>query len=63
MSDDVEPIVRIVKLPDGRIAVENARDQSALTRDELREIPRALRLWWSLMWEKHYPGETPEVNL
>lgn len=63
MNAHIEPLVNIVKLPDGRIAVENARDQSGLTRDELREIPRALQLWWVLMWETHYPGEAPEVNL
>jgi hypothetical protein len=58
-----EPIVNIVRLPDGRIAAENARDQSELTKEELREIPRALHLWWSLMWASHFPGETPEANL
>lgn len=63
MESPLEPIVRIGTLPDGRIAAENARDQSGITRDELREIPRALHLWWSLMWETHFPGETTEVNL
>lgn len=62
MSDYVQPIIRIVRLPDGRIAVENARDQSGLTQDELREIPKALQVWWKLMWETHFPGETMEVN-
>jgi hypothetical protein len=59
----VEPIINIVKLPDGRIAAENARDQKDITRDELREIPKAVQLWWTLMWETHFPGEIPEVNL
>lgn len=58
-----EPIINIIKLPDGRIAVENARDQSQLSKEELREIPRALQLWWVLMWKTHFPGESPTVNL
>jgi hypothetical protein len=57
------PIINIITMPDGRIAVENARNQKELTREELREIPRAVHLWWTLMWEVHFPGETPEVNL
>ena len=65
MSEDggLQPIITIGTLPDGRIAVANARDQSGLTREELREIPRALQLWWVLMWETHFPGEPLEVNL
>lgn len=63
MSEQPEALVNIVKLPDGRIAAQNARHQSDLTREELREIPRALHLWWSLMWETHFPGEPKEANL
>jgi len=59
----MKPIIRIGTLPDGRIAVENARSQADLTHEELREIPRALMVWWRIMWETHYPDETPEVNL
>jgi hypothetical protein len=58
----LEPIVTIGLLPDGRVGAENARHQGEVTREELREIPAALRVWWSLMWELHFPGETPEVN-
>ena len=57
------PIINIVSLPNDRIAVENARNQKDLTREELREIPRAVHLWWQLMWAHHFPDDTPEVNL
>ena len=62
-SDLIDPIITIGTLPDGRIAVGNARDQSGITREELREIPRALQIWWQIMWSVHFPDETPEVNL
>lgn len=63
MNELGEPILSIVKLPDGRLAVKNDRHQGELTREELREIPRALHLWWDLMWRTHFPDETPEANL
>lgn len=58
---DLEPIVNIVKLPDGRIAAENARDQKNITKEELAAIPHALRLWWELMWASHFPDDEPTV--
>ena len=56
------PIVTIGLLPDGRMAVANDRHQGDLTREELREIPVALKVWWELMWAVHFPGETPQIN-
>jgi len=62
-SDLLEQIIVIGKLPDGRMAVGNKRNQSKITREELIEIPAALRTWWLLMWETHFPGEEPEARL
>ena len=59
----VEPIIVIGKLPDGRMAVGNKRNQSEITREELSEIPQALKVWWELMWAVHFPGEEPMINL
>ena len=59
----VEPILVIGKLPDGRMAVGNKRNQSEITREELSEIPQALKIWWELMWALHFPGEEPVIKL
>ena len=67
MSDEfdelVDPILVIGTLPDGRMAVGNKRDQSGITREELSEIPQALKVWWELMWAVHFPGEEPVIRL
>jgi hypothetical protein len=65
MSEDggFVPIVEVGLLPDGRMAARNRRDQSGISREELSEIPQALRVWWELMWQLHFPGEEPLIHL
>jgi hypothetical protein len=44
------PVVKIVRLPDGRWAVENGEGVGELTLDDLNEISHAFGLWLSVHW-------------
>jgi hypothetical protein len=54
---DLEPVAKIVRLPDARWAVENGAGVADLTLDDVREIIEAFRLWAGLLWERR--GGTP----
>ena len=43
-----ERIISVVKLPDGRYAVQNERDVSGLTEQDEDQMANALLLWFRL---------------
>jgi len=45
------PVVKIVRLPDGRWAVENGEGVGELTPVDLNDILDAFRLWWTVHWD------------
>ena len=47
-----EPVVSVVRLPDGRWATRNERDTSDVTREDVAQIAEAFRLWAMLLWER-----------
>jgi hypothetical protein len=48
MIENPDRIISVVELPDGRIAVQNERDISALSVSDEVKMIRALRLWFRL---------------
>ena len=44
----IQRVISVVKLPDGRYAVQNERDVSDLTADDEDQMASALMLWFDL---------------
>lgn len=54
-----ERIVSICRLPDGRVGVQNERDLSDLTADDVQEIEEVFGLWLDLHYRRR-AGEDAE---
>lgn len=51
----IDQYVALGKLPDGRWGVENLRETSSITWEDLPEIYMAFQLWWGLLYERRRP--------
>ena len=49
-GNDLPPVLKVVRLPDGRWAVENGAGVGDLTRDDVQQMADALALWFDIRW-------------
>jgi hypothetical protein len=45
-----EPLARIIRLPDGRWAIENGEGVGDLTLDDIEQVHAAFMAWASALW-------------
>lgn len=47
---DLVPVLKFVRLPDGRWAMENGEGVAEVTREDIEEMHQAWLLWADLRW-------------
>jgi hypothetical protein len=52
---DLEPVLKFVRLPDGRWAMENGKDVDQVTRADVEAMHGVWMLWARLRWERADP--------
>jgi hypothetical protein len=45
-------VIAVVRLEDGRYAIQNCRDLSGLTRADLEAIITVFKLWGAIQWDR-----------
>lgn len=51
-ESDLEPVLKFVRLPDGRWAVQNGIGVDEITRDDVEAMHEAWMLWASIRWTR-----------
>jgi hypothetical protein len=49
---DLEPVLKFVRLPDGRWAMENGKGVENVTRADVEEMHRVWTTWADLRWQR-----------